>query len=54
MGFIAAGAFFDPLRLAFLAHTDALGAGNAVRHKGQIQMHVEAYLYGCQSARVRE
>ena len=24
------------LRLAFLAHTDALGAGNAVRHKGQI------------------
>ena len=24
------------LRLAFLAHTDALGAGNAVRQKGQI------------------
>ena len=28
------------LRLAFLAHTDALGAGNAVRHKGQIQCNV--------------
>ena len=26
------------LRLAFLAHTDALGAGNAVRHKGQIHV----------------
>ena len=26
------------LRLAFLAHTDALGAGNAVRQKGQIHV----------------
>ena len=30
------------LRLAFLAHTDALGAGNAFRHKGQI--HHERYV----------